>query len=274
MLLEGISRGPSSLTFVKEGGPEPAQWENEHSPDLSRSRRARGAALHQLPHGPAFPAGRGRAQAAHWLADLPPDATLSLYLHVPYCRTICTYCGCHTKAARRDEPLDAYTRDAASARSTIWLAATRARQVTHIHWGGGTPSLLGPERLPAARRPDRRAASISPASPSMPSSSTRAPSTATSWRALARRGFNRASLGVQDMNLQVQEAIGRVQPFEIGGATASRMLRDAGIDGHQPRPDVRPAAARPWPMCGAPPSSPPACRRRGSPSSATPTCPG
>ena len=84
--------------------------------------------------------------AAHWLAELDPGASLSLYLHVPYCRAICTYCGCHTKAARRDQPLDDYTATLLAEIDTL-ARGTRARRVTHIHWGGGTPSLLGPERL-------------------------------------------------------------------------------------------------------------------------------
>ena len=97
------------------------------------------------PTAPHF-APMGDEAARGWLAALPAQASLSLYLHVPYCSAICTYCGCNTKAVRRSEPLDAY---AATLEQEMALlaGATGARRVTHIHWGGGTPSLMGPERL-------------------------------------------------------------------------------------------------------------------------------
>ncbi|MCW2573648.1 MAG: hemN, partial [Frankiales bacterium] len=57
------------------------------------------------PHFKAATPGR----TASWLADLGEDAHLSLYLHIPYCRAICNYCGCNTKAVMRDAPLDAFT---------------------------------------------------------------------------------------------------------------------------------------------------------------------
>ena len=98
------------------------------------------------PTAPQFTPAIDATVAGGWLAGLAPDPTLSLYLHVPYCRSICTYCGCHTKAARRDDPLEAYT-ETLLAEIDVVTGATPARRVTHIHWGGGTPSLLGPERL-------------------------------------------------------------------------------------------------------------------------------
>jgi oxygen-independent coproporphyrinogen-3 oxidase len=164
--------------------------------------------------------------AAAWLADLPRTATLSLYVHVPYCRTICTYCGCHTKAVRREEPLDAYVETVEREIANL-AAATRARKVTHIHWGGGTPSLLGPERL---RRLAGRIGEAFDLSAMREHAIELDPRTVGRElvAALAGIGINRASLGVQDMNLKVQEAIGRVQPYETV-VDCVTMLRDAGI---------------------------------------------
>ncbi len=178
------------------------------------------------PTAPHFHAGVTPEVAAGWLAALPPDARLSLYLHVPYCRAICNYCGCNTKAALRDAPLDAYV---ATLLKEIDVAAdaTKARRVSFIHWGGGTPSLLGPERLKklwsalGARfdvsRIDEHAIELDPRTVD-----------AALAQGLAAIGVNRVSFGVQDLNAHVQQAIGRVQPFEIV-EHAVRLVQAAGI---------------------------------------------
>jgi oxygen-independent coproporphyrinogen-3 oxidase len=179
------------------------------------------------PTAPHFSASVGAATARRWLAELPGDASLSLYLHVPFCSAICNYCGCHTKAVRRTEPLDLY---AATLESEIALLArlTAARRVVHLHWGGGTPSLLGPanlHRLSARLRDcfdlsqsDEHAIELDPRSVNAPLVG-----------ALADIGISRVSLGLQDANDHVQRAIGRIQPAELV-ESAVRLLREAGID--------------------------------------------
>lgn len=167
------------------------------------------------------------ATYAAWLAALPAQATLSLYVHVPYCTSICLYCGCHTKAVRRADPLDAYT---ARLMNEIELLAGHVggRRVVHLHWGGGTPSILGGARL--TEIVDKLAAGfdlsglVEHAIELDPRRTPRALA-----RALAAIGVNRASLGVQDFSPHVQEAIGRVQPFELVEESAA-VLRAAGIE--------------------------------------------
>ena len=166
--------------------------------------------------------------AAHWLADLDPGASLSLYLHVPYCRAICTYCGCHTKAARRDQPLDDYTATLLAEIDTL-ARGTRARRVTHIHWGGGTPSLLGPERLLALVERLALRFDLSAVSEHAIELDPRTVDAALA-AALARAGVNRASLGVQSFDPKVQRAINREQSFEQT-ERASAGLRRAGVSG-------------------------------------------
>ncbi|MBL8587452.1 MAG: oxygen-independent coproporphyrinogen III oxidase [Methylobacteriaceae bacterium] len=178
------------------------------------------------PTAPHFSAAVDATVAEGWLAALAPDATLSLYLHVPYCSSICTYCGCHTKAIRRQEPLDEYT-DALLAEIDALSRRSPARDVRHIHWGGGTPSMLGPTRFlrlatAIAERFDlsriqEHAIELDPRTVDQPL-----------VEALAKGGVTRASLGVQDLSLHVQLAIGRLQPYDIV-ARAVELLRGAGI---------------------------------------------
>ncbi len=178
------------------------------------------------PTAPHFTADVGGSTYAAWLAAIRADATLSLYLHVPYCTEICRYCGCHTKATRRGEPLDAYS-DALIGEIELVAEKIASRRVLHLHWGGGTPSILGPERLARivgeiGARFDlsslvEHAIELDPRQVTKPLA-----------QALAGFGITRASLGVQEFAPHVQEAIGRIQPFETVRAAADA-LRAAGI---------------------------------------------
>ncbi len=162
-----------------------------------------------------------------WLAGLPGDATLSLYLHVPFCRELCHYCGCHTKATLRDEPIEAYAQRLVE---EIALVASHAgkRNVTHIHWGGGTPSILDADLLKfvtdeIAHRFDLTALREH-AIELDPRHLTRA-----LVDTLRDIGVNRASLGVQDFSAHVQQAAGRIQPFDTVKAAVA-LLNEVGID--------------------------------------------
>ncbi|MHA7773971.1 oxygen-independent coproporphyrinogen III oxidase [Roseibium sp. M-1] len=180
------------------------------------------------PTAPHFHEGVTEKTYAGWLSALTPEDSLSLYLHVPFCRELCHYCGCHTKATRQEAPLKAY---AATLGAEISLVAERMPQagpVRHIHWGGGTPSLLPRQSLidltGLLRVQFNLAEDLEHAIELDPRLVTSALA-----ETLAIVGINRASLGVQDFDPQVQKAIGRVQPYEVV-AQATRHLRDAGID--------------------------------------------
>ncbi len=178
------------------------------------------------PTAPHFSAETTADDYARWLAELPRRATLSLYIHVPFCQEMCSYCGCHTKVVRRAEPVQAYLR-ALLAEVELLARSTTARRVTHLHWGGGTPSMLG---LDAMRELTERIAHhfdlsglLEHAVELDPRSTTHA--TAATLGAI---GATRASLGVQDFNAVVQHAIGRVQPYDVVAAAVEN-LRAAGI---------------------------------------------
>jgi oxygen-independent coproporphyrinogen-3 oxidase len=179
------------------------------------------------PTAPHFSAAVDSAVAESWAAALDRDTSLSLYLHQPYCAQICAYCGCNAKAARRPAPLDAWT--ATAIKEIRALAGfTRARKVRHIHWGGGTPSLIGPERFDQVLNALREVFDLSAIREHAIELDPRTVTPAF-IEALARQGVTRASLGVQDMNLHVQEAIGRVQPYETVADVVAR-LRAGGVE--------------------------------------------
>jgi len=179
------------------------------------------------PTAPHFSKSIGAAEMRDWLAKLDPEASLSLYLHVPFCAAICAYCGCHTKAVRQEAPLNSYAQTLMR-EIALTAKATRARRVTSIHWGGGTPGILGPSRFSAIvsvlRAHFEFSAEIEHAIELDPRLLD-----ASLVKALAAAKVTRASLGVQDLNAHVQEASGRIQPFETV-ARALKLLRGAGIE--------------------------------------------
>jgi oxygen-independent coproporphyrinogen-3 oxidase len=181
------------------------------------------------PTAPHFSSGIGSTQYAEWLQAIPAQATASLYLHVPFCRQMCWYCGCHTTVAKRDEPIAVYE---AALRCEVDLVAQqigRRLKVEHIHFGGGTPTIMAPQSFTDIIGSIRHAFFVLPSAEIAVEIDPRtlAPEMVD---ALALGGVNRASLGVQSFDPLVQETINRVQSFEQTKA-ATDSLRNAGIAG-------------------------------------------
>src|SRR3569832_2335959 len=93
------------------------------------------------PTAPHFSAAVTPALYRLWLEALPRSASLSLYIHVPFCQELCHYCGCNTRAVRKREPVDAYAEELLKEIALLRMLA--GGRLTHLHWGGGTPSILG-----------------------------------------------------------------------------------------------------------------------------------
>ncbi len=177
------------------------------------------------PTAPHFSAAIDAGVYRGWLEALPPEAALSLYLHVPFCTELCHYCGCNTRAVRKRGPIDAYAERLLD--EIALLPMLHGRKLTHLHWGGGTPSILGPEWL--QKIADRLGATFDLSAlkeHAIELDPRRLDRTLV--RALKNIGITRASLGVQDVSPHVQQAIGRIQPFELVEQAAA-WLRDEGI---------------------------------------------
>lgn len=178
------------------------------------------------PTAPQFSATIGPEQQAQWLRQLEPGDPISLYIHVPFCREICWYCGCNTKGVRRDDILAEYVETLVS-ELALTASLTGPLKAHRLHWGGGTPHSLGPDALSLIHNSLSQHFDLSALNEHAIEIDPRT-LTEGHVRALAAAGVTRASLGVQDLNDHVQRAIGRIQPFATV-ETAVLRLRDAGI---------------------------------------------
>ncbi len=164
----------------------------------------------------------------NWLGDIPPDADLSIYFHVPFCRQLCWFCGCNTTVLREAEVARAYANLLVRELNLVRRPMPDAGRVRHIHWGGGTPTALGSEALARVMDEARALLDFDGAAELAIEIDPRT-LTPELARSLGRLGFSRASIGVQDIDPAVQAAVNRVQPIAVCVAAADA-LRSAGIE--------------------------------------------
>jgi len=178
------------------------------------------------PTAPNFSAAIDHTEYRRWLRSLPAEP-VSLYLHIPFCRHMCWYCGCNTSVTRRQAPVSRYV--SALIREIKLIASDLGSKLRtgHVHWGGGSPTLLAPEDVKRIHDTMEDSFTLDPLTENAVEVDPRTltPELAS---AFARAGVNRASVGVQSFDPQVQAAINRVQGFEVT-AEAVRMLRERGI---------------------------------------------
>jgi oxygen-independent coproporphyrinogen-3 oxidase len=165
---------------------------------------------------------------ANWLARLDGAAPVSLYAHIPFCDTLCWYCGCTTKMVRRYNPVRSYMTALLSEIELVAARCERRHSVSHVHLGGGSPSILDAadiHRLNDVFRAnfDFRsdvdfAIEIDPRYTDFPR-----------IKAFLAAGITRVSLGVQDFAENVQAAINRFQSFEQT-SRAIDAFRDGGVN--------------------------------------------
>ncbi|PCI32042.1 MAG: oxygen-independent coproporphyrinogen III oxidase [Alphaproteobacteria bacterium] len=161
-----------------------------------------------------------------WLRDLPDDQPISLYFHIPFCEKLCWFCGCFTKISNSMEPVQRYL-DVLRAEISLIGGVTGRKRISHIHFGGGSPTIISAEQFTDLMAlvgenfdilPDAEiAVEIDPRTCSE-----------DKVKAYAASGVNRVSLGIQDFNPAVQEAINRVQSDQLI-ADNLRWFKQAGI---------------------------------------------
>ena len=164
---------------------------------------------------------------ARWLAAVPPGETFSLYLHVPFCTKLCWYCGCHTSIVNTYEPVTRYRELLLREIDLVAAALAAVHPVSDVQWGGGTPTMLTPDDFSALCERLRARFGFSAATAMSVEIDPRG-FTREMAAALGRNGATRASLGVQDFDPAVQNAINRIQTFEVT-ERAVDWLRAEGI---------------------------------------------
>ncbi len=162
-----------------------------------------------------------------WLDALPDGESVSLYIHVPFCAALCLYCGCHTSVVNSYAPVASYAELLQREISLIGNLAGR-RDVNHVHWGGGTPTIISPSDFLRVMEALRARFTVAPGAELAIEVDPRR-LTREHVDGLSAAGITRASLGVQDFEPAVQQAVQRLQSFEQT-ARAAEWLRDAGID--------------------------------------------
>jgi oxygen-independent coproporphyrinogen-3 oxidase len=181
------------------------------------------------PTAPSFSAAVDGTEYRRWLRSLDDGSSVSIYLHIPFCRQMCWYCGCHTTVTRRKPPVSRYVN---SLVREIRLVASELRtrpRIGHLHWGGGSPTLLTPNDVEKIRHALEGAFLFDPLAENAVEVDPRTLAEPLA-RAFGRAGVNRASVGVQSFDPVVQAAINRVQSFSTTAAAVT-MLRDRGVPG-------------------------------------------
>lgn len=179
------------------------------------------------PTAPQFSGNVTPSLFADWIKDIAPGSQISLYLHVPFCRRLCWFCACRTQGTSSDAPVIAYVETLLSEIALLKRQLPQGVTLSRLHWGGGTPTLLPPAQM---TRLARAILDMAPMARGAEFSVEIDPNEIDAERldALVAAGMNRASIGVQDFNPEIQRAIGREQGFALTRDVAM-MIRARGV---------------------------------------------
>ncbi len=141
-----------------------------------------------------------------------PD--LSLYFHIPYCDTLCYFCGCNMIVTRNHDRMKEYIKYLKLEIDLLRQYLNPSRKVAQLHWGGGTPTSLNPDEIKSLISYIRTSFDFKEEAECGCEIDPRG-LTREHLIALREGGFNRISMGVQDFNEKVQKYVNRIQPEEM-----------------------------------------------------------
>ena len=155
-------------------------------------------------------------------------APLSVYVHIPFCESICYYCACNKVVTRQHERAGDYLQALQHEIALHVAVLGQGQPLTQLHFGGGSPTFLDDAELEQLMTQLRSAFRIAPQAEVSIEVDPRTVD-AVRLRHLAALGFNRLSFGVQDFDAEVQKAVHREQPYEAVEALM-RVARETGFE--------------------------------------------
>lgn len=179
------------------------------------------------PTAPHFSPSVGSGEVTHWISAIPVGSQISLYVHIPFCRRLCWFCACRTQGTQKQEPVLAYLDVLKQEIKHLGRHLPQNVTLQRLHWGGGTPTLLSPDMM---RSLAEAIFEVAPLAEGAEFSVEIDPNEIDGPRldALAESGMNRASIGVQDFDDEIQKCIGRIQSYDIT-RDAIDMIRARGV---------------------------------------------
>ena len=197
--------------------PQPLSQVPEISAETLRKYAAPVPRYTSYPTAPHFSPAIATADYVSWLEAIGEHDRLSLYVHIPFCDTLCWYCGCNTKVTQRYEPIARYLDALELEIAHVAKHLAKGARIAHIAWGGGSPSVLN---APDIRRLAAALRSHFTLAPDVEFAVEVDPRALAEDKidAFAQSGVTRISIGVQDFADDVQAAINREQSFETTAA--------------------------------------------------------
>ncbi|MFW6307072.1 MAG: oxygen-independent coproporphyrinogen III oxidase [Campylobacterales bacterium] len=176
-----------------------------------------------------FSEGFGVNEYERKLENLPKDSELSLYVHLPFCKSACYFCGCNVVYTSKDDKKSEYTSYLKKELEILSKHLDTSLKVTQFHFGGGTPTFYSPSEL------DEIMIMVKSYFPNFATNAEIGIEVDPRYfdkeymNVLKKHGFNRISFGIQDFETKVQEAVNRVQDFQ-SVKEAFALSREAGIE--------------------------------------------
>ncbi|TGK10489.1 oxygen-independent coproporphyrinogen III oxidase [Leptospira selangorensis] len=150
---------------------------------------------------------------------VPDDSSVALYLHIPFCETLCSFCGCNTSITKNHSVEDPYVETVLQEfrKYQEELPELTKRELRELHLGGGSPTYLSESNLESLLKPILDSWNVAD-SPEFSLEVDPRRTRLSQLEVLAKYGFRRISLGVQDFDPEVQRLVNRIQPYELTAA--------------------------------------------------------